>query len=115
MKRFFSQCFATFSSLFFIGFSNTASAECCKQHDSVIESSNEKCYLIPGSLLMDENKLYVKFNETLFPVSNVSVDGQGVYVLANDLVDSKKVANCPVGHPNPPWLLVCMVCGRPLY
>lgn len=76
---------------------------------------NEKCYLIPGSLLMDEKRLYVHFDDMLYPINNVSVDEQGVYVLANDLVDSGIIARCPDGHPNPPWCLVCQICGKNLY
>jgi hypothetical protein len=97
-----------------VGFSDKARAEDCKPCISKI-NDNEKCYLIPGSLLMDEKRLYVNFNSIHYPVNTVAVDELGVYVLASELVDSGIIAYCPDGHPNPPWRLVCGVCGKNLY
>lgn len=113
MKNTVFHCVMAVSSLLCVGLSNEASAECSDQHFLKIDS--EKCYLMPGSLSMDKKGLYVNFDGILYPISNVSVDEHGVFVPTNELADYGIIAYCPDGHPNPPWRLVCKVCGKNLY
>jgi hypothetical protein len=115
MKKIISQFFAIMLLFSSIGLPSFILAESPKKPFQKMMDKNEKCYLIPGSLLMDEKRLYVHFDDMLYPINNVSVDEQGVYILANDLVDSGIIARCPDGHPNPPWCLVCQICGKNLY
>lgn len=113
MKSILFHSFAAISALTCLGLSDSAWADCCKKPTSKVIHDDEKCYLIPGSVSMDEKRLYVNFNDILYPVNRISVDENGVYVLAKDLVNV--LAYCPDGHPNPPWCLVCQICGKNLY
>lgn len=117
MKNTIVHFLMSMSTLFCIVFSNTALAEGSQEHSLKTTNtiSDERCYLMPGTLSMDRKKLYVNLNGTVFPINNVSVDEQGVYILASEFVDLGIIAYCPVGHANPPWNLVCQICGRNIY
>lgn len=74
-----------------------------------------KFYLDADNIHVGGKKLYVNLEGVVHEVSNLHVDSKGIYIQLNDFVDQGAIVDCPVGHPNPPWNLVCWVCGRNLY
>lgn len=75
----------------------------------------DKFYLTPEKIHVDEKNLYVDLEGAVYSVSALHVDSKGIYIQLNDFVDQGAIAWCDRGHPNPPWRLTCMVCGRNLY
>lgn len=103
MKNVLLQSFVAISAFTCLNLPISAQADC-----------DEKCYLVPGTVAMDEKSLYINYNDKLYPVKRIAVDDNGVYVLTREMSDDF-LAYCPDGHPNPPWYLVCQVCGKNLY
>jgi len=84
------------------GFTNE---EACNHEESSSGISIEdKFYLHPGMLHMDEKGLYVNIEGTLFAVNRILADERGIYIEEKiwDVWYCKKN-----GHPNPPWTIVC--------
>ena len=115
MKNWILKCCLGLFSLSFIGAANVGWTEHSNSHCAKKIKSSEKCYLPSRSLCVEEDQLYVNFNNNFYLINSVATDGQGPYVLLDELVNSGMIARCAKGHPNPPWALVCMVCGLPLY
>ena len=66
-------------------------------------------------VFIDDQGLHIVYHGTLFAITNLSSDKKGIYVSTTSVLDDSFFIRCPDGHPNPPWNLVCAVCGKNLY
>lgn len=67
-----------------------------------------KLYLSPEMFHMDSDKMYIYFDEAFVPIPAIFSDDKGIYITTQKW----GFWYCQNGHPNPPWRLVCAVCGK---
>jgi len=66
----------------------------------------EKIYISSDQIKITPEGMYVLFNGEPFQVAEILQDENGIYVRHLGFY-----WRCKNGHPNPPWNLVCWVCG----
>jgi hypothetical protein len=84
-----------------------------KNYNCKIESSDipqqARVYVQAERIHINAEGLFVEVAENLYQVSQICQDENGFYV-----PHAEFWVKCPNGHPNPPWRIVCQVCGLPL-
>lgn len=75
---------------------------------------SEKIYIEQDSIYMSQNQILVYIHDDLIPVSNLSSDANGLYILLDDLFLERKKETwwkCPCGTVNSMDIRWCR-CGR---
>ena len=75
--------------------------------NSETKIENQKFYISPEALHIDETGLYVNFEECLYKISAVFSDEKGLFI-SNEALGTWE---CENGHLNPAWLFICQTCG----
>jgi hypothetical protein len=79
-------------------------------YDSKTEIANipqqARVYVQPDQLHINTEGLFVEVTGNLYQVAQICQDEAGFYI-----PHAEFWWKCPNGHPNPPWRLICQVCG----
>ncbi len=79
-------------------------------HGSRIEKSDipqqARVYVQTQQIHVDVGAIFIELSGNLYQVSQICQDENGFYVPYTGFWWT-----CVNGHPNPPWQLVCWICG----